>query len=576
MKGANKKTTYEIDWLVCDHTPKSRVLPCVRFPSFLPAKQFSAIHAFLPTEGWTDSSVYNFREQREKISPYSRRSQGIREKNTDRLLRLRSFLMKPLLEVLRKEVPFFSYLMFREHETEWIWYRTGDFFQVHEDFEKFICPDMVPYVLLQGLETTLQGGETVVYDAAKQPIVCRESALSNGAVFFPSHMAHKANQVHKGQKICLKTEFFLFCSSQAERKSTSPDGYLQVSAHHPRTGYPMSLSWWPHCVLDRVDNFLSGMERFSTMTMATNGGDASSSCFVQQEAKKERKVVLESPDLARSLSLLSCYWYDRTQGSLPVEMKESWEMLFPDWTFSSLQEICAVLSFVQSSVPTHPRIILGNDERAWKWLHELSAPSLGTEWIPLLVCWTRTNRSDPYKLFQVTDCTARTLDKYAYGTPNPFTALTTGKDSSSSSSSQKQLQYLDFLTYRVRMMEKIIEHFEGKRQRWRKEKTKGHHHSLFPSHWERIVSITEEKWEAIVSCLKDIQPSDDVSKPWHHQNEYERQEYEMCNSEDAGFVSYSFMHYVSVYIQIRWAVVKIDDLPAAAIPNPPSSIHTVM
>jgi hypothetical protein len=254
---------------------------------------------------------------------------------------------------------------------------------------------------------------------------------------------------------------------------------------------------------------------------------------------------MESPELASMLRLLCTYLYDRHISTLPASLEESWQMIFPEISFSTLQEMYSLIYRIHPSVGGHSSsIFLGKDEMTWQWIHRPS--SLFEGWLPLLVSWTRRNQTNPYNIFHINSQDGRHCSMFKKDPDVPF--LETNP-------TIKFNEYADFLAYRVKVIENIIRLYEYKHIPRSSMECKLSCHPSFFSQCK--LPLQKEQWHEIVHQLGTIQPSDNVVKPWHHQNDIERTDYELCNCEDGGAIPYTYNQYISIFIQVRWVLVKI-------------------
>ena len=474
---------FRVQWL-------SNKLPILTTKKLLRRSELNRFIDFFPQEEiLKDSMVYHTKMKKEVKSEYLRNSRGVRERS-DVVLEEIDRSIVGLVQSSLESIPNFCQLIFRKEETEWILYKNLDFFKIHQDFERYVCDDMAPYVLLYGLENTVCGGETIVYDGGSA-LTFHEGSIKNGALFFPGHLPHEARCVYEGSKKCLKLEFFVFFYSDAPLlRCVDP-----VGKHD---------SYWSLSFIRSIDCFLSSFSRF----------------------KSEDKNIVT--DMAPSLQRLLISLHDR-RFAYP---DQDFDFLFPNMEYSFLQDLYSLNGFIENSSRS---VFLSKNAMIWDWFFQSAAYP---EYLPLILVWTKTSKNSSYLLEDVytkdgKQC-YRNMDCELFNTK----------------------EYIDYSRLSTMAQKNKIVEKEGRsRYSMFRESFRTRIRCKETSHCN--ASIKKEEWNEIYKSLSDIQPNDVIHEPRYHSAHFERQTYEMCNCEDAGFETYTEDVYITLYIQIRWILVRL-------------------
>jgi hypothetical protein len=254
--------------------------------------------------------------------------------------------------------------------TEWLRYDPGMFFQKHQDFERYICNGMVPYVCLIGLQDTEKGGETMVGEQ-----VCHGSCRENGVVFFPSNLPHQAKTVIRGRKTCLKMEMQVFFSPE--------DGFVRVSDKDRQW-----LSFWSKKELELVDNYIRSHRQ-----------------FMDTPHHKKSTDIQTSTETAREIHNMMLRIAEPTSKT-PRVTEEAQDKIFPTCTVSFLHDIFAYYHFKQQN----PSVFFGSDAKAWDFMNqEMDLPSHHTLLVGL---WYKEEKDEPYRLSSLWDRACHKMDNY--------------------------------------------------------------------------------------------------------------------------------------------------------------------
>lgn len=279
-------------------------------------------------EEFTMARVYNTTSKREYVSSETRHTQKKQVTCPIFSQSVHQICTKKLSSVLKTNMENFHSLFPRESQMEWLRYTPDMFFKAHRDFEKYVCNDMIPYVLLIGMYDVEEGGETRVGDR-----LYTGGARRNGAVFFRSDRLHEACVVKKGIKLCLKMEFYVFVSPSPFRVmswSSVDDDDDGVALTH--------ISYWKKDVLRSIDNFIASQASFKK-TCDIRVQDDTSSLFY----KTMMMIVNHSSREEYSESDLHFV-----------------EMMFPNMSIPTLHDIFIALN--------DETIVTGQDPDAWTHL----------------------------------------------------------------------------------------------------------------------------------------------------------------------------------------------------------------
>lgn len=334
---------------------------------FLAEGDFRRLASMFPEKGWKQASVYRTDQEREVVVPESRYAKKVVERRDEVLREIRSLVMPPVLQWLRRR-PGFMHCWFRYSHTEWLWYKEGMFFQEHKDFEKYLCSNLVPYVGLMGLEDTVEGGETVV-----EGVPQTGSARRNGFVFFPGNVPHEASVVRSGEKRCLKLEFFVVFASP-------PTVMTEVSdARH------QWRSFWSPQELALVPNYMGSHRDFAHREKLMLTTDM---------AKRIHDVMLTIADPRRHRPRASAADVD---------------MVFPTFSVSCLHDLFLCVHLIERwrvpaepVTPLGPMAVLGTDPDAWDFLNTWSDfPSSGFVLVAALWYQKKGSVTDDYRVGEI-------------------------------------------------------------------------------------------------------------------------------------------------------------------------------
>ena len=186
--------------------------------NFLPDRVFREMEKTTPSPespaSWAQANVHH-REKRQNILALHVRHNLKAPVTVDLRRHVHSWAIHALLGRLRAQMKTFRYLFARHSQAEWLLYKPGMFFHEHEDFERYICNGMIPYVLLIGMRDTIEGGETKV--DGKSYI---GSARRNGAVF--SHPISVTRRLRSGRASNYASNWNFLCASRIHRIHPSP------------------------------------------------------------------------------------------------------------------------------------------------------------------------------------------------------------------------------------------------------------------------------------------------------------------------------------------------------------------
>jgi hypothetical protein len=273
-------------------------------------------------EQWIEAVVHRRRNGEDRVNKKTRKAYKCVENRHDFIDRVQRHVMASILPRLREQEGFL-YCWPRGHRgTEWLRYKPGMFFRPHTDFERYICGGLRPYVCLLGMKDVEEGGETRV-----DKTMCVGGARKNGMVFFPATELHEAVSVIRGEKICLKMEFFVVMAS--------PD----LLSIHSRSGW---RSTWSKSAIDLFDNYLRSHLSFSSTSTST-------SMVVSEKTAQEFQQLMMAIAEAR---VREC------------------EMYFPTLSTRFLHDVFACHEYLGSPHRTSAtKIIMGNDDNAWEYMN---------------------------------------------------------------------------------------------------------------------------------------------------------------------------------------------------------------
>ena len=293
--------------------------PILNQDNFLSPNEFKLIQEICPQVGWQDAVVYDKKLEKEKISKSHRNAQKIHERRKEVILKLKKIILPKLLAWL-KTFSNFKHIWFRYSHTQWILYSQGMFFSKHQDFEKYLCDYLTPYVALLGLENTEAGGETMIGET-----LCNGSCKQNGIVFFPGNIPHEAKMVKKGIKRCLKLEFFVLMDQNVTG--------VQDSLHQWK-------SFWCPEQLKLFDNYMSCHQNFS----------------------KQSNITV-STDMAQTIhnAMLAVADYKN-------QVPRDFEMIFPNYSPACIRDIFNSVYFMRHGKGCY----IGTDPDAWMFLNKWS------------------------------------------------------------------------------------------------------------------------------------------------------------------------------------------------------------
>ena len=334
-------------------------LPIYEKFNFLPPAEFHQLEKSIPKDGWKEAVVYNQHLQREVVSKTNRHAIKVHERRKQVIKDIKNLVMPKLLDWLKQQAGF-QYIWIRYSHTQWIQYNEGMFFKPHQDFEKYICDHLTPYVALIGLVDTAAGGETIVngetYTASKR---------ENGLLFFPANSIHEGKVVTRGIKKCLKLEFFVLFSQEIERPLV-----VHTDNHQWK-------SYWSKEQLDLVYNYMSSHSRFT--------GDSS-----KIEVSSEMAMIIQNAMLAIQD---------------PKKTPEDFGCIFPEHTPSCLHDIFHCFHWIQRRGPY--KFYMGTDSQAWEYFNTWE--KLPANIYPVVCLWSSSKDEDQYNLKLVYDRNGKLL-----------------------------------------------------------------------------------------------------------------------------------------------------------------------
>lgn len=327
--------------------------------NFLLPVEFRQLQQSIPQDGWKEAVVYNQKLGREVVAKTTRHAIKVHERRKQVIKNVKNLVMPKLL-VWLKQQPGFQYIWFRYSHTQWIQYNEGMFFKPHQDFEKYICDHLTPYVALIGLVDTSAGGETIVNGVAYTSS-CRE----NGLLLFPANCIHEGKIVTRGIKKCLKLEFFVLFSQEIEKP-------LVVQTNHHQW-----KSYWNKDQLDLVYNYMSSHSSFT--------GEAN-----QIVVSSEMAMVIQNAMLAIQD---------------PKKTPEDFECIFPEHSPSCLHDIFHCFHWIQRRGPY--QFYMGTDSQAWEYFNTWE--QLPANIYPVVCLWSSSKDEDQYNLQLVYDRNGKLL-----------------------------------------------------------------------------------------------------------------------------------------------------------------------
>lgn len=294
--------------------------PILHQENFLSACDFEKIQELCPKDGWQQAVVYDKRQQKEVISTSNRHAKKISEHRKEVTKEIQKTIMPYLLSWLKQQ-PHFHHVWFRYSHTQWIEYTRGMFFNIHQDFEKYVCEFLTPYVALLGLENTEKGGETIVGRTKY-----KESCQKNGIVFFPGNVPHQASVVVRGVKRCLKLECFVLF------QEATPFMVCDDRNHWK--------SYWSKEQIELLENYMKSHTNFT--------GDSKSITVSSEMAQTIQNAMI---------AIASPY------GKTPREF----DMIFPNFTPRCLRDIFNAVHFIKNKTK---KVYLGTDPDAWEYMNQ--------------------------------------------------------------------------------------------------------------------------------------------------------------------------------------------------------------
>jgi hypothetical protein len=466
---------------------------------FLSGQDFSQILHHMPRkEEWRQAVVYNRRSGENIINPKIRHAYKIREINPANCRLWQSMCTRRLVSILREELKNFHYVFARPVGIEWLHYEPGMFFRPHQDFERYTCNGMIPYVLLLGMCDVEEGGETLVGET-----VCSGSIKRNGAVFFPSNMVHEARPVIRGIKCCLKLEYFVFVDEDP----------IVVSSH---TGD--WKSFWTQPAIAMVDNYIRSHLDF-----------------------KGENHVRVSTSMAQGISSLM----RSIAHPMPHRPISSFDdMIFPNLSIHALHDLFTTIS--------SESIILGKDPHAWEILQQASPTSITS--VCLVGLWARNDHDDKYRLRLLVDRMGRCL---SYMNKKVWRSPPMQEDLDGS-----HFMSYPCLRERLIQKFIISEDFPKESSVYDKEsiaQTDLKKGTVSPS-WETIQSILSASWKELLK-VQPAQTKIVHENSRRIAGEINKEEREWCNDEESGFETVRWKEYVSFQIQTRWVRIRMNGSP---------------
>ena len=455
---------------------------------FLAPQDVEDLSTKIPTtEQWTQAVVHHRRDNLDRVNPATRKAYKCVENRHDLIDRVQRQIMASLLPLLRKQDGF-MYCWPRGHRgTEWLRYKPGMFFRPHTDFERYVCGGLRPYVALLGLNDVEEGGETRVGDRK-----CVGGARKNGMVFFQATELHEALPVIRGEKICLKMEFFVV--------TADPDDLFCV-------GRGNGTSVWSRSAIQRFDNYLRSFISFISF----------------QTSSKQKMVVSEktAQDLRRLMFAIA-----EARGEDKIDNSNLCDPYFPTLSTRFLHDVFTCLEYLRS--PPHHRtstVLLGNDDQAWEYLntHTNFLPDSARLMVGL---WFKKSGKDTYRLHSVyhrlghnvNSCSTSDLPTDRY---RPYATI-------------HRHALAEFIHDQDLAVGAAPAYDSNDLEESGKDLPRTHQ----PFDWTTV--------------LQTVQPSDRVQKKIRRHGTVITTETEMCNDEDAGTTTETYETYVSFDIQIRW------------------------
>jgi len=456
--------------------------------------EFEYILNYYPKMGWEDAVVYNTKEKKEVMNTNTRKAKKQKEKDYVFLLEVKKLVMKILIPWFRKTNKDFRYLYFRIHESQWLLYEKDMFFKKHQDFERYICDEIVPYTCLIGLEDTWIGGETVV-----EEISFKESTVKNGMLCFPSNKMHEGLKVQKGVKKCLKLEFLAF--------------YYQESALMICDDKNHWKSYWSEEFISNIPNFVQCFRDFQ---------DKSSSTI-----KKDEKKIIVSEDMAKIIYDIMAMLGDGK--SFKKIEDEEFQMVFPGSSYATIRELLGVVSFQKNE---KRKAMIGKNQHAWNFLNESSLLD-PQEYSLFIGLWMKSKNQEPYSLIYLCDRDGKEMIW----------------DQQDTTEGDEFVDYDEFTTTLlkkyVQQQEKGNHHTLSSPSKMFLKKThKGVHHCIKKKNWKTIINTDK------------ILPSDLLNPALYINKKVLRSYYELCNDEESGGEYIHYKKYLNFYLQVRWCIIK--------------------
>jgi len=458
--------------------------------NFLAASEFQEILDRCPPDTeWKSANVYDRRAEKNVVNGEFRHAQKVHERSLPDCKRWQSACTRRLVGLLRRSLPHFHYLFARPARVEWLRYEPGMFFKPHQDFERYTCNGMIPYVLLIGLRDVEKGGETRVGER-----VCTGSTRANGAVFFPSNMIHEACPVEAGIKCCLKLEYFVFVDEDPITISSETAGWT---------------SYWTRSALSMTHNYIRSHLDFSR--------EAETRLFLSESTAQGFVRLMK--DIASP------------HPSYPTTPFQ--DMMFPGLTIPVLHDLFITLS--------PDPIVLGRQPMAWDHLHRHPLSS-----ICLTGLWVREARQSKYTLWMVVDRMGRPFRKIS-----GRKEISIGPSMVDEEEEKSGTRFLPYPYLRERLIQQFIA--EKDMPSTKTSDRHGTSDPQVAGGEDYPEDVLRTHLEHYWPDLRKIQPSDDAhDESKRIAGTILREEREFCNDEDAGYEIVRWTEYKSYKIQTRW------------------------
>lgn len=493
--------------------------------SFLSGEDFDELLRHTPPSGspdWKEAIIHDRRRGINRTAPESRHGFKARtgREHLPLLRWIHRLTIRRLLPSLQKEMDGFGYIFARHSQAEWLRYETGMFFREHQDFERYICNGMIPYVLLIGLDDTRRGGETRVDGRP-----CLGATRRNGAVFFPSNLPHEACMVEDGTKRCFKMEFFVFREPSPQHRIVVADAKNDWR------------SYWTVSVLTRVENYVRSHLEFDRR--AKDQSESGSTVKVETETAQDlRRIMMTVVDPVGS--------------PLSIKDRAVYDMMFPGISRDALHDMGNVCSATEGS------IVMGRTPLAWDLLLRTSHPNE----LFLVAVWMRENETSgrgasTYRLKMLVDPRGRRLRLCTTGSSEDTPLEMSPPMADLPETQSIDRVYLHYSSIRDRLQCACVQQVELDRHQMRMKadgspedgsvwRTLPASTPSFPRGWERAVA---RRWKDIHALC----PSEDRwDRSMSISGTITRSYWEMCNDEDAGMTKETYEEYVSYRIQTRW------------------------